>query len=84
MTTVSTDDLRRLLDSDLPDAVLVLVEGRLDVVAAGEPDSDHPRGALPVLSREDLLARVGGPSATDDQLERVAATAGSAVDNLGG
>jgi hypothetical protein len=60
MTTPTTDDLRRLLDSDQPDAVLVLVEGRLDVVAAEDLDSNRYRGAFPVLSREDLLAGVGG------------------------
>ncbi len=84
MTTTGADDLRRLLDSDLPDAVLVLVEGRLDVVADDRLDSDDYRGAFPVLSREELLAQAGGLPVTDDQLERIAATAGSAVDNLGG
>jgi hypothetical protein len=84
MTTIGTDDLRRLLDSDLTDAVLVLVEGRLDVVAADDLDSDSHRGAFPVLSREELLAQVDGLPVTDDQLERLAATTGSAVDNLGG
>ncbi|WNV87519.1 hypothetical protein [Umezawaea sp. Da 62-37] len=84
MTTTGTDDLRRLLDSDLRDATLVLVEGRLDVVAADELDSDSYRGAFPVLTREELLARTDGLPVTDDQLERLAATTGSAVDNLGG
>lgn len=84
MTTTGADDLRRLLDSDLPDAALVLAEGRLDVVAAERLDSDDYRGAFPVLSREELLAQADGLPVTDDQLEPMAATAGSAVDNLGG
>jgi hypothetical protein len=37
-----------------------------------------------VLSREELLARSGGLPVTDEQLERIASTVGSAVDNLGG
>jgi hypothetical protein len=84
MTTTGADDLRRLLDSDLHDATLVLIEGRLAVVAADELDSDRYRGALPVLTREELLAQTDGLPVTDDQLERLAATTGSAVDNLGG
>jgi hypothetical protein len=82
--TVEVPDLRRLLDSDLPDASLVLVEGRLDVVQVDDLDADDYRGALLVVSREELLARAGGLPVTDDRLEQIAATVGSAVDNLGG
>ena len=82
--TIDAEDLRRLLASDLPDAVLALTEGRLDVVLADDLDADDYRGALLVLSREELLARSGGLPVTDEQLERIASTVGSAVDNLGG
>jgi 2-polyprenyl-6-methoxyphenol hydroxylase-like FAD-dependent oxidoreductase len=58
--TIDAEDLRRLLASDLPDAVLALTEGRLDVVLADDLDADDYRGALLVLSREELLARSGG------------------------
>lgn len=81
---LAADDLRRLIDSDLPDASLVLVEGRLDVVKADDLDLDPYRGALLVVSREELLARSGGLPVTDARLDQIAATVGSAVDNLGG
>ncbi|MCX2946847.1 hypothetical protein [Lentzea sp. NEAU-D7] len=82
--TISEDDLRRLLDSGLPDAALVLVEGRTEVVSAQDLDTDAFRGALRVTTREDLLARFDGTDVTEPELERVAATLGSTVDNLGG
>ncbi|SDK00921.1 hypothetical protein SAMN04488074_10418 [Lentzea albidocapillata subsp. violacea] len=82
--TISTEDLRRLLDSDLPDATLVLVEGRAEVVTAQDLDTDAFRGALQVMTREDLRARLDGPDVTEPELKRIAATLGSAVDNIGG
>ncbi|MEV6715159.1 hypothetical protein AB0M48_24350 [Lentzea sp. NPDC051208] len=82
--TIDEDDLRRLLDSGLPDATLVLVEGRTEVVSARDLDTDAFRGALQVTTREDLLARFDGPDVTEPELERIAATLGSTVDNLGG
>lgn len=82
--TISTEDLRRLLDADLPDATLVLVEGRAEIVMAQDLDTDAFRGALQVMTREDLRARVDGPDVTEPELERIAATLRSAVDNIGG
>lgn len=52
---VTQDDLRRLLDTDEPDARLVLEEGHVKV----EPGSgSEPRGML-ILSRADLADRLG-------------------------
>jgi hypothetical protein len=82
--TVNEDDLRRLLDSGLPDATLVLVEGRTEVVAAQDLGTDAFRGALQVTTREELLAHFDGADVTEPELERIAATLGSTVDNLGG
>jgi hypothetical protein len=82
--TIDEDDLRRLLDSDLPDATLVLVEGRTEVVTALDLDTDAFRGALKVTTREDLRASLDGPDVTEPELKRIAATLGSTVDNLGG
>ncbi|RDI34668.1 hypothetical protein [Lentzea flaviverrucosa] len=82
--TINDDDLRRLLDSDLPDATLVLVEGRAEVVAARDLDTDEFRGALQVTTREDLRSRFAGPDVTGPELRWIAATLGSTVDNLGG
>jgi hypothetical protein len=77
---VPVDGLKRLLRSDRPDAALVLVEGSY-VVADSEGLAS---GALPVITRDELLERLGGQSITDRNLDEVAATLSSAVDNLGG
>jgi hypothetical protein len=57
--TISTDDVRRLLKSDEPDSVLVLVEGRTEVIAARRLASEAYRGALEVVSRDELVKRLG-------------------------
>jgi alkylhydroperoxidase family enzyme len=57
--TISTDDVRRLLQSDEPDSRLVLVEGRMEVIGAGQLASEQYRGALEVISRDDLVKRLG-------------------------
>jgi hypothetical protein len=48
--TIVTDDVRRLLQSDRPDSVLVLVEGRTEVIGASQLASEQYRGALEVVS----------------------------------
>lgn len=77
--TVRGRDLRQLLDSDLPDPTLVLVEGRVEVVAG-----DQEGAGLEIVSRETLLRRAGRSELTDMELEQHAATLSAAVDNLGG
>lgn len=77
--TVSGRDLRRLLDSDLPNPILVLVEGRVEVVAG-----DRQGTGLEVVSREQFLHRAGQTEFTDAELDQQAATLSAAVDNLGG
>ncbi|WP_407781253.1 hypothetical protein [Actinophytocola sp.] len=77
--TVRGQDLRRLLDSDLPDPTLVLVEGRVEVVPG-----DRESGGLEIVSRETLLRRAGRSEFTDTELEQQSAMLSAAVDNLGG
>ena len=75
--TVRGRDLRWLLDSDLPNPALVLVRGRVEVVAGGGD-------GLELISREELVHREGRTDFTDAELAQLAATLSSAVDNLGG
>jgi hypothetical protein len=82
--TVKARDLRALLTSDLPDPNLVLVEGRLEVVQVDDLDTDRFRGAMLLLSRDELLARGVDEESPDAELERQAATISTAVDELGG
>ncbi|MCV7056777.1 hypothetical protein [Mycolicibacterium gilvum] len=80
--TISTQDLRRLLDGD-EDSALVLVEGRVEVITADQKSDEAFRGALEVISRSELLDRVGSRS-SEDRLEAQAAALDTAVNELGG
>jgi hypothetical protein len=81
--TISSEDVRRLLRAEMS-AVLVLLEGRTEVVAANELDSDAHRGALEVISRQDLLKRTGGTELSEHELAEQAAALDTAVSELGG
>jgi hypothetical protein len=81
--TISIDDVRRLLQSDEQDSVLVLVEGRTEVIGAGRLASEQYRGALEVISRDDLVKRVGDAPSEHDLAEQ-AALLDSAISELGG
>ncbi len=84
--TIERDDVRRLLDADADDdAVLVLIEGRALVIGRSELDDDAHRGALQVISRAELLERVGrGTDLSEDDLTRQAAILDAEVSELGG
>jgi hypothetical protein len=81
--TISIDDVRRLLQSDEPDSVLVLVEGRTEVIGVGRLASEQYRGALEVVSRDDLVKRLGDAPSEHDLAEQ-AALLDSAISELGG
>ncbi|MEV0675068.1 hypothetical protein AB0I60_00955 [Actinosynnema sp. NPDC050436] len=81
---VHVADLRRLLDSDLPDAALVLVADRLEVVMQEDLDADRYRGATLVVSRDELLCRTGGLPVTEDRLAQTAQVLSGALDRTPG
>jgi NADH dehydrogenase len=81
--TISADHVRRLLDTD-GDAVLVLIEGRAEVVTAGQLGSSEYQGALEIISRDELVKRTGGTELGDRELDEQAAALNTAVDELGG
>jgi hypothetical protein len=81
--TISTDDVRKLRAAEEADAVLVLVEGRTEVIGASQLASEDYRGALEVISREDLVKRLGDAPSEHDLAEQ-AALLDSAVNELGG
>lgn len=81
--TISTDDVRRLLQAEDKGAILVLVEGRTDVIGAGQLASEKYHGALEVVSREELVARIGAKPA-ERELTEQAAILDAAVAELGG
>lgn len=82
--TVKGSDLRRLLTSSVPDPTLVLLEGRLEIVQVDDLDDDAHRGALLLVSRQELLARGVREDSSDRELEEQAAAISTAVAEMGG
>lgn len=80
---ISSDDVEKLLKAG-QDAVLVLIEGRGEVIGRNELDTDDYRGALEVISRDALLDRTGGRTLTDHEVAEQAAALDAAVSELGG
>ncbi|MEZ0354960.1 hypothetical protein AB4879_01510 [Mycobacterium sp. SA01] len=80
---ITPDDVRRLLDGD-PDAVLVLIEGRTEVVGPAALDTDDYRGALQVITRAELVEQAGGEKLSDRELSEQAAALETAIAELGG
>jgi hypothetical protein len=82
--TISSDDVRRLLAAPENDAVLVLITGRPEVMAAAAVDSDEFRGALTIATREQVIERVGSAEPSEHELAEQAANLDSMISNLGG
>ncbi|OBG23955.1 hypothetical protein A5765_18115 [Mycolicibacterium celeriflavum] len=80
---ISAEDVRALLRSDEKDPVLVVVEGRVEVIGAGRLASTDYRGALEVVSRDDLVKRIG-ETPSDREIDEQAAQLDTAVSELGG
>ncbi|MEW5809994.1 MAG: hypothetical protein AB1925_11100 [Actinomycetota bacterium] len=82
--TISTDDVRRLLTGD-SDALLVLIEGRTEVIPRSALGDDAYRGAMEVISQAELLERTSGTTDLDEaELAAHAAALDTAVTELGG
>ncbi len=82
--TVAPENVRALLASQEADAVLVLIEGRAEVVSPKQLDSPDYRGALQIATRDELVQRVGGDTLSDRELAEYAEELDSAIRNLGG
>lgn len=80
---ITRDDVRRLLDGD-SDSVLVLVEGRTEVVGPAALETEDHRGALQVITRAELVEQAGGEQLSDRELVEQAALLETAVAELGG
>lgn len=79
---ITADDLRRLLAAEQKNATMVLVEGRIDVIGAGQLASAEYRGAIEVVSREDLVKRLGEAPSEHDVAEQ-AGVLDAAISDLG-
>jgi uncharacterized membrane protein len=77
---VQRHHLRRLLDSDLQEPVLVLSEGHAEVV----PAADQERAGFAVVSRTEFLHQAGKSTFTDAELDQQAITLSTSLAKLGG
>ncbi|NEY36000.1 hypothetical protein GTU99_28230 [Streptomyces sp. PRKS01-65] len=75
--------VRELLEAPRDDTALILLEGRAQVVERAALDGDRYRGAAVVLSRGDLVDRLGTPSPSPGDLARLAASLRDTVAKLG-
>ncbi|MCW2652501.1 MAG: hypothetical protein JWR32_3477 [Mycobacterium sp.] len=69
--TISADDVRGLLGAGT-DAVLDLVEGRTVIASPADLESPQYRGALQIVSRDELVGRVGGAELSERELVELA------------
>jgi len=81
---ISTDVVKQLLQDDDPEAVLVLIEGRAEVISRRDTEAPQYRGALQIISRDDLIKRTGGAELSDHDLAEQAALLDMTVSELGG
>jgi hypothetical protein len=81
---ISVEDVQRLLDSDRPDATLVIVGGRPVVVSGEEDEGSGDASGLTVISRADLAAQAGDRLDNEQGLHEVAAELDMMVNQLGG
>ncbi|OBK09990.1 hypothetical protein [Mycobacterium asiaticum] len=80
--TIGADDVRRLVDS-AADAVLVAVEGRVEVVTPAQLESPDYRGALQIATRQDVV-RADDAELSERELAERAEELDVALRNLGG
>jgi hypothetical protein len=74
----------RLLGAGDTDAVLVLIEGRTEIIPAEELTSPAYRGALRVASRKEVIAPTGRADLSDREIAEQAESLDVAVRNVGG
>jgi hypothetical protein len=81
---ITADHVRNLLNRTEGDATLVLLRGRVEVMECADADVECCRGAMTIVSRRDLVERLGGDRLASVDLEAVAAELDSAVTHQGG
>ncbi|PNG21993.1 hypothetical protein [Streptomyces cahuitamycinicus] len=80
---IRPEHIEALLGSDADDATLIVTVGTVVVVPASALDSERYRGALEIISRHDLVTRLGTSAPSRRDLEETAAGLDTAVTRLG-
>jgi hypothetical protein len=81
--TITTDHVRALLAAEDGAAKLGLIEGRVEVIDADRAGADELRGAFEVITRDELVDRLGADP-SDEEVADQAATLTLAVHQIGG
>ncbi len=84
MVTIRAEHVTRLLGPEGGNPVLIVHEGRAEVVEAERLSDPRYAGALRVTDRADLGAEVGGEPLTEERAQDLARRLDAAVSNLGG
>jgi hypothetical protein len=80
---ITSEQVKALLESDADEPILVVVSGSAAVVPASALATDRWRGALEIITREDLVAQLGTDAGSGRDLEAIAARLDAAVTRLG-
>ncbi len=80
---IRAEHVARLLRTEDGEPVLIVREGRAEVVDAARLDEPRYKGALRVASRGDIMPS-GGGEPTQEETEALARRLDSAVSHLGG
>lgn len=80
---ITEEHVRDLLRPRADEPTLVVVQGRAQVIPAAELDSDRYRGALDVVSAQDLARRIGTRTPSDEDISALASTLNATVAELG-
>ncbi|MHC3467771.1 hypothetical protein ACYF6T_03565 [Streptomyces sp. 7R007] len=80
---VTRDHVRQLLAPGGGSATLVVLEGRAEVIDAGELDSDRYAGAVDVVSGEELARRAGSDLPAGQDLDALTGVLNTMVAKLG-
>ncbi|KUH40551.1 MULTISPECIES: hypothetical protein [Streptomyces] len=80
---IDENHVRELLDKPDDEAALVLMEGRAHVVGPTDLDSEPYRGAAVLVTRADLVERLGGDAPSPEETRAVASALRTATRDLG-
>jgi hypothetical protein len=76
---ITVEHVERLLNAEDPEAALIVIGGRPEVVSAA-----HATDGLFVTDRQDVLTQIGEGEPGPDDLRRLAEALDTAVSELGG
>lgn len=80
---ITSEQIKALLESDADDPTLVIAAGAVVVVPASALVTDRYRGAMEVISRQDLVAQLGTDIPSRLGLDEIAARLDTTLRQLG-